>query len=1845
MISNELQDIRKESRLFESLKRASKATLTILFLTIQRVFLMLFFGSVFCVSLSATDYYISSSGNDSNNGLSESSAWRSISKVNSTFSSFQPGDRILFRRGDTFYGTLKITKSGISGSPITISCYGAGNIPILTGFTTISNWIYEGNNIYSKIISSESPTNMVTVNNINTGMGRFPNSGFLTYESCDNVNYTITDIGLSDRVNWRGAEAVIRKNDWNIERCIIRIHSGDKLDYDNLGTTSGATPNYGYFIQNDLRTLDMNNEWYHDFSTGKFYVYGDPSVKVLKVATLNYIIYNSGCDFITIENLSFEGSIVNAIYFTGNYVDNTIIQNCVINYSGSDGISMVNSCRQSLVNNNTIKNSSASGIKIWNGYNNIITNNKISNSGIINGASYIAYRAGGIYCEFETNILIQNNHVEYSANNGIFYRGNGGKIKNNLVNYSVLNVNDGGGIYTGNSQFTGRVIEGNIVMNSIGNYVGTPTNRIIARGIYLDEYATDIDIINNIVFNCNEAGIMLHKAYNIVIENNTTFNNSYGILLQNSSGSNIRNITMNNNIFFAKAATQHSMRFISVADDIRSFGTAKNNYYARPIDDDDIIYTYEPSTGSNYRTLASWQSFTGQDLNSHKSPITLTDTSRIDFYYNASTSNRVITLPQPMIDVKGTKYSTSITLLPYTSAVLMVDPNPAAPAVPVYTGSLISGSSPALLEISYNLTLASSAPPPSAFVVNVNSTPRSVGSVSVSGNKVLLTLSSPVAAGDAVTIAYTRPSTNPIQTSSGGVAASFTAQPVNNQVSAPVPVYVSSVIQNAAPGVVEMTYSLTLANIVPSASAFDVRANGVNRPVGSVAIASDKVRLTLTYPLIYGDVVTVTYTAPSTNPLQTSAGGRAASISARPVTNNISPPYPVFVSASVENSTPTILSMVYSLSLASVSPPASAFTVTVNSVARTVNSVAISGTRVNLILASRVNSGDVVTIAYTKPSTSPLQTSAGSQAESLATRSVTNNVLADIPVYVSSAIREAAPAVIEITYNMSLANVVPATSAFSVLVNSVARSVSGVSIVNGKVLLTLASRVYDGDAIVFSYTKPATSPLQTAVGGQAASISSRTVTNNTGPATPVFVNAVIENATPSNIDITFNITLTGTVPPTSAFAVTVNGSPRTIGSVAIVSGKVRLTLSSRVIVGDVVTVSYTRPASNQLQTIYGGIAESFSARSVINNCVAPVPVFTSASVENNSPSIVAIGFDLSLANVVPATSAFNVQVNSVSRAVTNVAIVGGRVLLVLESSVVYGNVVTVSYTKPATLALQTPSDGEVASFSSRQVTNNCLPPVPTIQSAVVEDATPSVIDISFNTPISTTVPSVEAFTLIVNSTERPVASVSVVSGKLRFTLASPLLFGDLIRISYTSPESNYLQSAANIKSPDFSGVPVTNNILAILPDFTEAFVKESSPGTIVVYFDMVMANVIPSTSSFTVMVNSIVREVSSVVVYSGNVQLILSSGINYGDVITLSYSKPLSNPLQSVLGGHAESFPARTVTNFRTDPNRPDTPPVVNLTYATIYYGGFISEISALTSYDPEGEKLIYEWTAPLDVPVSSLNEGSITFLAPVSGMQRLYRFQVKVTDGRNIVTKSIDVNVVLYRPELAMARISETEASDFYENDYPQKAIDGNLASKWSAPGENNWISFRFAEPFKINHLELSLLPSLRHEAYLDIYASADGSNWTPIIVGLNTCSFSGDRQIIEFPVYNRSIEYSYLKIVGQGNLLNSWNYLTECRVFGTYFTIPAGEKTEKELITLYPNPALYYFNISIEEASLTPDRFILSDFSGKAVIEGEIYPGITTVQLQSNLKSGMYIVTLISDDIIIYAGKLVID
>ncbi len=93
-----------------------------------------------CTALwAATPYYISASGgNDANNGLTPETAWKSIEKVNSSI--FQPGDSILFNRGDVWREELVITWSGTSEAYITFGTYGSGAKPRILGSEQATNW-------------------------------------------------------------------------------------------------------------------------------------------------------------------------------------------------------------------------------------------------------------------------------------------------------------------------------------------------------------------------------------------------------------------------------------------------------------------------------------------------------------------------------------------------------------------------------------------------------------------------------------------------------------------------------------------------------------------------------------------------------------------------------------------------------------------------------------------------------------------------------------------------------------------------------------------------------------------------------------------------------------------------------------------------------------------------------------------------------------------------------------------------------------------------------------------------------------------------------------------------------------------------------------------------------------------------------------------------------------------------------------------------------------------------------------------------------------------------------------------------------------------------------------------------------------------------------------------------------------------------------------------------------------------------------------------------------------------------------------------------------------------------
>ena len=83
------------------------------------------------LTLSGTVYYVDSvNGNDSNAGTDPNHAWASLTKVNAA--TFNPGDIVAFRGGQTFSGTLS-PYSGTPASPVIYTSYGKPNATIAGG--------------------------------------------------------------------------------------------------------------------------------------------------------------------------------------------------------------------------------------------------------------------------------------------------------------------------------------------------------------------------------------------------------------------------------------------------------------------------------------------------------------------------------------------------------------------------------------------------------------------------------------------------------------------------------------------------------------------------------------------------------------------------------------------------------------------------------------------------------------------------------------------------------------------------------------------------------------------------------------------------------------------------------------------------------------------------------------------------------------------------------------------------------------------------------------------------------------------------------------------------------------------------------------------------------------------------------------------------------------------------------------------------------------------------------------------------------------------------------------------------------------------------------------------------------------------------------------------------------------------------------------------------------------------------------------------------------------------------------------------------------------------------------
>jgi uncharacterized repeat protein (TIGR02059 family) len=879
-----------------------------------------------------------------------------------------------------------------------------------------------------------------------------------------------------------------------------------------------------------------------------------------------------------------------------------------------------------------------------------------------------------------------------------------------------------------------------------------------------------------------------------------------------------------------------------------------------------------------------------------------------------------------------------------------------------------------------------------------------------------------------------------------------TASPASTAISPTgVPPVFSSAAINTSGTIVTLTYNEALSSTTALPADFAITANGETVPVSSVAISGSTIQLTLGSVIGSGKTLTVAYTAPTVDgttansAVQDLIGNDAVSLSARSFTNSstVDQVPPVYVSVANTTAGNTI-TLTYNENLSTTTALASAFTVTNGGETISVSSVATSsGTKtVVLTLASPVGSGKTVTVAYSAPTVNgttannAIQDVAGNDAPSFSAITLTTNsssVDQTSPIYSTSSLASNGLS-LTLTYDEKLhVSALPLPSAFTVLSNSAPISVSSVAIgpntTTGlrSIVLTLSAAIGNGKTVTVAYEAPTANSattnaaIQDLVGNDAASLPASAVTNNStvDQISPIFSSATLAS-NGLTLTLNYNELLRDPRASSSAFSVTVNGSPVTVSSVAA-SGSTQtvvLTLASPVGSGKAVTVTYDAPAVDSgitnaaIQDTAGNDAVSFSATSVTNGSTVDQisPIFSSATLASDGRTLT-LSYNETLRDPRAPASAFTVLIDGSPMTVSSVAANGATstVVLTLATAVSNDKTVTVAYDAPAVdsgtanAAIQDTAGNDAISLTARAVTNNSTLDVtrPTFASAVVL-ASGTQMDFIFSEVISCQISPDAAFSVQVNGSPVAISGFnrSCPSNKITANLSGVTITSNqTVTVSYVAPADDSSPNNAAIQDNtgndmlSVSNFPATNNS-AVAPDlrapvFTSAMTNSTGTLLTLSYDEALIARNAPA-SAYTVTINGVDFQPSAAVVSGNTVQLTMGTAIEFGKTVTVSYTAPTADSLatnfavQDASGNDSASLVNAAVSNFSTA-----GPDVTAPRLSTVSYSGTTVTLTfneTLGSAGPAGSAFtVFVGNDPVTVLNASISGSTVVLTLPSS--------------------------------------------------------------------------------------------------------------------------------------------------------------------------------------------------------------------------------------------------------------------
>jgi hypothetical protein len=500
------------------------------------------------VQAAPTNYYVSLSGSDDNDGQSLNTAFRTIQKCAQVAVA---GDTCLIRAG-VYRETVTPARSGTAGSPITFRAYNNEAVTI-SGADVVAGWSLHSGQIYKTALAwnlnvrngAQVTNNQIFVDGQMMPEARWPNVPAASLTRLKNINKAQADsatiINMYTAIYHDAALNVFPANYWKGGK--ISFGPGWSVVHttcDVTSSTSGAVtlqcnpdpgagnarsewykenlhPSVGnyYYLWGKYEALDAPGEWFRD-QAGYLYLWlpdsAPPSAHLVEAKQRLWAFDLNNRAYVTLDGLNIFAATIR----TNLQTNHLLLQNLDLHYlwhfqeipplylkNGTQGINFQG-------DDNVLRDShlvDTAGAMLWlSGNRNQVINN------VIEGAAYmgsipaiygIASHPGGSNSNpLRQNTLFDSGLFTVQADPGIEIR------LNDLYN-SHLQIMDLGTIYNWGTDGRGAEIAYNLVhdnwaeLNLGLKYYG-------GYGIYLDDDTFNFKVYRNVIWNTTAPGIFLY---------------------------------------------------------------------------------------------------------------------------------------------------------------------------------------------------------------------------------------------------------------------------------------------------------------------------------------------------------------------------------------------------------------------------------------------------------------------------------------------------------------------------------------------------------------------------------------------------------------------------------------------------------------------------------------------------------------------------------------------------------------------------------------------------------------------------------------------------------------------------------------------------------------------------------------------------------------------------------------------------------------------------------------------------------------------------------------------------------------------------------------------------------------------------------------------------------------------------------------------------------------------------------------------------------------------------------------------------------------------------------------